>query len=251
MILPEQAVDPRHVFPAHVGPSIIAAFGTVEVTKKGKLWERMLYFLIFGQAFYEVAWREYVRISQVPRVLIELVLVILVFVVLRKAIQNVKSHPSQAPKMRAVVLLGLILVIFVNGHALSSLGWMDKTRSIRLEILSTTQTSLERSGRWLIANTSESSVLMTNEFKRLPYYAEFRITYPLPDYEFSFFQQVESKNIEYVILFWSIWSERNPYLLKYFEIAPSNMVEMTRWDYTVEDGREMGFVIYKVVEDSG
>lgn len=251
LILPEQAVDPRHVFPAHVGPSIIAAFGTVEVTKNGKLWERMLYFLIFGQAFYEVAWREYVRISQVPRVLIELVLVILVFVVLKKAIQNVKSHPSQAPKMRAVVLLGLILVIFVNGHALSSLGWTDKTRSIRLEILSATQISLERSGRWLIANTSESSVLMTNEFKRLPYYAEFRITYPLPDYEFSFFQQVESKNIEYVILFWSIWSERNPYLLKYFEIAPSNMVEMTRWDYTVEDGREMGFVIYKVVEDSG
>jgi len=252
LILPEQAVDPRHVLPAHVGPSIIAAFGTVEVMKRGKLWERMVYLLVFVQVFYEVWIREYVRISQVSRVLIELILVILVLVVLRKAVQKTKLLPSQAAlKARAVVFLGLILILFVNGHALSSLGWSNRTRRIRTEILSATQISLELSGRWLIANTSESSVLMTNEFIRLPYYAGFRITYPLPEYESFFFQEIQNKNIEYLILFWSIWSPKYPYMHKYFEKTPSNMIEMFRWPYTAEDGRELGFVIYNVIEYSG
>ncbi len=252
LILPEQAIDPRQVFPAHVGPSIIAAFGTIEVTKREKLWERMLYFPIFFQAFYEVWIREYVRISQISRVLIELVLLILTLVVLKKAVQKIKLQPSQAvPKARTIVLLGLILVLIINGHALSSCGKSARIRRISLETLSATQTSLEKSGRWLIANTSESSVLMTNEFKRLPYYAGQRITYPLPEYEVFFFSEVQTKNIEYVILFWSIWSLKYPYMNKYIETAPPKMMELTRWIYTAEDGRDLGFVIYKVVIDSG
>ncbi|MFX0194978.1 MAG: ArnT family glycosyltransferase [Candidatus Hodarchaeota archaeon] len=252
LILPEQAIDPRQVFPAHVGPSIIAAFGTVEVTKQEKLWERMLYFPIFFQAFYEVWIREYVRISQISRVLIELVLLILTLVVLRKVEQKIKLQPSQAVlKARTVVLLGLILVLLINGHVLSSRGKSARIRRINLETLSATQTSLNLSGRWLKANTSESSVLMTNEFKRLPYYAGLRITYPLPDYEVFFLSEIQTKNIEYLILFWSIWSLKYPYMNKYIETTPPKMIEMTRWVYIAEDGRDLGFVIYKIIIDSG
>ncbi|MFQ6126545.1 MAG: ArnT family glycosyltransferase [Candidatus Heimdallarchaeota archaeon] len=251
LILPEQAVDPRQVFPAHVGPSIIAAFGTVEVMKREKLWRRMLYFPILFQAFYEVWIREYVRISQVSRVLIELVLLIITLAVLRKAVQKIKLQPSQVvPKTRTVILLGLILVLLINGHALNSLGKSARIRKISLETLSATQTSLELSGRWLIANTSKSSVLMTNEFKRLPYYAGLRITYPLPEYEVFFLTEIQTKKIEYLILFWSIWSLRYPYMDKYIESAPPKTIEMARWVYTSEDGRDLGFVIYKVIIDS-
>lgn len=260
----EAVVDPRHVFPAHVGPSIIAAFGTVEVTKRKKLWERMLYMflLIFVQVFYEAKIRNYVQISQVSlQILIELFLVILIFgflslvlVSLRKAVQKTKLQPSRAAsKVRVVVLLGFVLALFVNGHTLGNIMESNSVRRNCLMILSATQTSLEVSGKWLIENTDESSILMTNEFTRLPYYAGFRITYPLPENESSFFQKFQNKNIEYLILFWNVWSPKFIYnICKNVETKRSNMLKIFRWDYPADDDYAWGFVIiYKVIEDSG
>jgi len=251
LILPDQALDPRHVFPAHIGPSIIAAYGTVEATKREKLWERMLYVSISVQIIYETWIREYIRISQISRFVTELTLLILALVILKKLVQKVKLQPTQTVhNARAAVLLGLIIFLCINGLTLTNLGWSSKTRRLSFEILTATQTSLELSGNWLIENTDESSILMTNEFVRLPYYADYRITYPLPVYEFSFFSEINQKEIEYLILFWSIWSERYPYMFQYIENTPLNMIEMTRWDYTAEDGRELGFVIYNVITNS-
>jgi hypothetical protein len=147
LVLPDQAVDPRHVFPAHVGPSIIAAFGTIEVTKREKLWERMLYLLPLTQLFYETWIREYVRISQVSRFLLEILLFILLFVVLRKFIYKIRlQSPPKVSKSHTMILLGLIIIILINGNTLNSLGWSNKTRPLQIEILTATQTSLELSG---------------------------------------------------------------------------------------------------------
>ncbi len=265
LLMPIDAVvDPRHVFPAHVGPSIIAAFGTVEVTKRKKLWERMFYLslLIFVQVFYEVNIRNYVQISQVSvQILIELYLMILVFgflslilVFLRKIVQKTKSQPSRAAlKVQVVVLLWFILILFVNGATLGNIIESNDVRRNCFMILSATQTSLEVSGKWLIENTDESSILMTNEFTRLPYYAGFRISYPLPENKFSILQEFQNKNIEYLILFWNVWSPKFIYnICKYVETKRSNMLKMFRWDYSVDDDYAWGFVIiYKVIEDSG
>jgi len=248
LILPDQAVDPRHVFPAHVGPSIIAAFGTIEVTKRRKLWERMLYLLPLAQLFYETWIREYVRISQLLRFMLEIILVILLLVVLRKIIQRIKKQsPHEISKSRTMIILGLILILFINGHTLNNLGWSNKTRPIQIEILYASQTALELSGSWLNENTIDSSILMTNEFIRLPYYANFRTTYPLPENEYFFLQDIQNRNIDYLVLFWSIWSEKYPYMYNYIEAPPPKMDELTRWRYTAQDGRELGFVIYKLI----
>ena len=90
---------------------------------------------------------------------------------------------------------------------------------------------------------------MTNEFVRLPYYSNFRTTYPLPGNEYFFVQDLQNKNIDYLVLFWSIWSERYPYMYNYIETPPPNMIELARWEHTAQDGRELGFVIYKIVKD--
>ena len=105
------------------------------------------------------------------------------------------------------------------------------------------------SGSWLNENAIDSSILMTNEFIRLPYYANFRTTYPLPGNEYFFLQDIQSMNIDYLVLFWSIWSERYPYMYNYIDTPPPNMVEITRWNYIAQDGRELGFLIYKMVNN--
>jgi hypothetical protein len=38
-------------------------------------------------------------------------------------------------------------------------------------------------------------------------------------------------------------------MYNYIETPPPNMVELARWEHTAQDGRETGFVIYKIIKD--
>lgn len=254
LILPEPAVDPRHVFPALIGPSIIAAYGTVEIIKHRKLWEPILFVLIVVQIFYEVKIRKYVQLPHLSSLLlIQLVLVLIIFIILRKVVQTIKLLSlKDTSKARALVLMGLIILLFINGHRLSNRMESDCVRENYLMILSSTQLSLELSGEWLMENTNESSVFMTNEFVRLPYYAGFRTTYQLPENESAIFQEIQNDNIDYLILFWHVWLPKNIYnVYKFVETRRFQLIKMFRWDYPSDNDYSWGFVIiYKIIKDS-
>jgi len=254
LILPEPAVDPRHVFPALVGPSIIAAFGTVEIIKHRKLWEPMLYVLIVVQIFYDVKIRKYVQIPHISSLLlIQLIFILSVFIILRMVVQKTKLRSfKDTTKARALVLIALILLLFANGHRLSSHMESDIVRENYLMILSSTQMTLEKSGEWLMENTNELSVYMTNEFVRLPYYTGFRTTYPLPENESTFFQEIQNKNIDYLILFWHVWLPKNIYnVYKFVETRRFQLIKMFRWEYPSDNDYSWGFVIiYEIINGS-